>query len=1317
MSANLAKKTLPPKFIQLLIHKLCCIFTKLSIPKQDSHNKVSAISKIIQRYIGNNSTNKSRSKGQSIFKRNAYELERLDIDREIAIYRVSSEYTFEKYKVLITDFKTGGSIEAECSCPYDWGGICKHRVAALLALERKMRDMSSSIEVQSYDQSYTVLYMKSIKENIIHHNMAHENWTRARQLAKNGRADIRFSGDRMVTASVKFKGANHGVEIKKIGEDKIITSCTCNETKYKICLHKAVVFLQLKLERGDQAFETIRDWTSRKNQLLADYGFSLADDLTGKFDFVMEKGKPELKVLDSSIVKINDLEKWGKKFTTVALKDKSLPIPMQEGKAVLPEQEKLTTAYIFDFDDKTYMPGFVIQAVCGKLNTQGNRISAKLKFLTDDFGNISSRFLGILDESDRRILQLIHELSREEVAQYAFSHSACRLTTVAKPIGGVAAYLEYKNLKDTAYQVTQTYITQRLQKLFKLLQDKIAYINIMPTRGLPNLKDLEIVEVASSTAKIHFSLHNQGTLIQLSSFIQYNDHIAPLNQVSLVSPQILYQNHQLYLVDNIEELDSLQLFLKHPTISVRKEKLPSLIKNVVIPLQSKHPVDIQLDLKIEEVEAEAKAQLFLKETEDFLLFQPVVNYNGQQLELDGASEWVVEQNGEVTRMARNVEFDQWYNTLMQTLHPDFTQQATEITNGLYYFLNYDEVMENEWFLDAFEKLEKHKVEVFGFKSLSRFHYDLHRPTMDFEVTSGIDWFDIRTDISFGDQLVSLREVQRALLRNENFVRLNNGKLGVLPEKWLAKYADLFKLSSIKGKELRISKVHFSLVDELYEMIDDEQVQQELFRKKQKLKNFKNVEKVQMPVNIKAALRDYQKEGYNWMNFLDEFQWGGCLADDMGLGKTLQVLTLLQHKKEENKDNSSTNLVVAPTTLLFNWEKEVEKFCPNLSIFRHHGPFREKSTSEHFAEYDIIITSYGTLTSDIDLFSKYEFGYIVLDESQAIKNPSTKRYKATRLLKAKNRIALTGTPIENNTFDLYAQMNFLNPGMLGSMEFFKKEFANPIDKYSDTLKAKALRKIVYPFILRRTKELVAKELPEKTETILYCEMQGQQKKVYEAFRDNYRLKILEKIDEEGMAKAGMYILEGLMKLRQICNSPALLNDTEDYGKDSIKLKELMEHIDDISDNHKILVFSQFLGMLSMIKQQLEKQGIEYEYLDGSLTPKARKAAVQHFQEDEKCRIFLISLKAGSLGLTLTEADYVYLIDPWWNPAVEQQAIDRTHRIGQTKNVFAYRMICRDTIEEKIMNLQEKKRALAADLISTEKSFMKQLDRGDVAFLFS
>ncbi|MGB1243647.1 MAG: SWIM zinc finger family protein, partial [Chitinophagales bacterium] len=391
---------------------------------------MSATSTIIQRYIGSNSTAKSRTKGRSIFKTNSYELERLDIDREIAIYRVSSEYSFEKYKVLITDFKTGGSIEAECSCPYDWGGICKHRIAALLALEKKIREVSKSSTSQEYNQSHTVLYMTGIKENIIHHNMAHADWTRARQLAKSSRADIRITGDRMVNASVKFKGTNNDVEIKKIGESKIVTSCTCDETKHKVCLHKAVVFLQLKFERGDLAFDSIRDWTSRKNQLLADYGFSLADELTGKFEFVMKKGKPELKILDNSLVKINDLTKWGKKYKTIAIKDKALPIPLQEGQVRLPEKDPLTVAYIFHFDDNTYMPGFVIQSVCGKINVQGNKIAAKLKPLTDEAGNISSRFLGILDDKDRKILQLIHELSREEVAQYAFSHSLCKLSTV-----------------------------------------------------------------------------------------------------------------------------------------------------------------------------------------------------------------------------------------------------------------------------------------------------------------------------------------------------------------------------------------------------------------------------------------------------------------------------------------------------------------------------------------------------------------------------------------------------------------------------------------------------------------------------------------------------------------------------------------------------------------------------------------------------------------------------------------------------------------------------------------------------------------------
>jgi non-specific serine/threonine protein kinase len=362
-----------------------------------------------------------------------------------------------------------------------------------------------------------------------------------------------------------------------------------------------------------------------------------------------------------------------------------------------------------------------------------------------------------------------------------------------------------------------------------------------------------------------------------------------------------------------------------------------------------------------------------------------------------------------------------------------------------------------------------------------------------------------------------------------------------------------------------------------------------------------------------------------------------------------------------------------------------------------------------------LTTYGTLRSDIEHLKDFQFDYVVLDESQAIKNPNALTSKAVKLLLAFNRIVMTGTPVENNTFDLYSQMDFANPGLLGAQDFFRTEFATPIDKYRDEYAATMLRKLIHPFILKRTKDEVAKDLPDKTEMTLFCEMGKKQRKVYETYREVYRQKIADKMAADGKEKAAFLILEGLLKLRQICDSPALLSDDADYGDDSAKLDEIIREIEENAGHHKILIFSQFLKMLDLIKTHLEKVGIPYEYLDGSTQDRALR--VRRFQDNEHCRVFLMSLKAGGVGINLTEADYVYLIDPWWNPAVEQQAIDRAHRIGQTKKVFAYKMICKDTIEEKILLLQDKKKGIAKELISTEQGFIKKLTKEDVIGLFS
>jgi non-specific serine/threonine protein kinase len=611
-------------------------------------------------------------------------------------------------------------------------------------------------------------------------------------------------------------------------------------------------------------------------------------------------------------------------------------------------------------------------------------------------------------------------------------------------------------------------------------------------------------------------------------------------------------------------------------------------------------------------------------------------------------------------------------------------------------------------------MKEMKTPVFGFEALRNFRFNTAKPQTKIFISSNTDWFDAKVDILFGDQQVTVAEVKRALANKQQFVQLNDGTLGILPDEWLKKYSLLFRVGEGKSDTLKLSRYHLSVVDELYETRDEEELVVALEEKYENLKEFNKIKEIEPSYHLKMILRPYQVAGYQWLNYLKDIKWGGILADDMGLGKTVQALSFMEYYKKEN--GTIKALVVCPTTLIYNWENEIKKFTPDMSYRIHHGAARTR-VKEEITDHEITITTYGTLRSDIKLLMSVEFDYVILDESQAIKNPSSKVTKAACLLKAKHRLCMSGTPLQNNTFDIFAQMNFLNPGLLGNMEFFRNEFATPIDKFGEQEQKEHLRKLLFPFILRRTKEQVAKDLPEKTETILFCEMEKEQRKVYDAYRDSYRNKILGTIDQQGIGRSQLTILQGLMNLRQICDSPAILNEEEKYPNHSIKLDELAREIEENIGDHKALIFSQFLGMLALIKKKLVKDNIPFEYFDGSTSAPDREKAIQNFQNNDECRVFLISLKAGGVGLNLTAADYVYIVDPWWNPAVEQQAIDRTHRIGQTKNIFAYRMICVDTIEDKILDLQERKRKLASELIADDASFVKALSKADVEYLFS
>jgi non-specific serine/threonine protein kinase len=620
----------------------------------------------------------------------------------------------------------------------------------------------------------------------------------------------------------------------------------------------------------------------------------------------------------------------------------------------------------------------------------------------------------------------------------------------------------------------------------------------------------------------------------------------------------------------------------------------------------------------------------------------------------------------------------------------------------------------DFLMYSIPQLTQAGFEIYGEENLKAGRINRATPTLRVQITSGIDWFDLKTVVNFGDQPISLHDVRKAMKRGERYVKLADGSMGQIPAEWLSKYKHLWNLAEETDDGFRLSDLHLPLIDSLLEDDATLQAPPDLAARRERLRHFERIAPQPLPKGFTGELRPYQKHGFDWMHFLQEYKFGGILADDMGLGKTIQMLAFLQSRREQAQSaKDAASLLIVPKSLIANWQREAEKFTPNLRFLEYMGNLRSRDTSV-FNEYDVVLTTYGTMLRDIEILRGYKFKHVILDESQAIKNPLAKSSKAARLLNGEHRIVMTGTPVENNTFELWSQFAFLNPGLLGSMDYFKREFANPIESEGDEESAALLRKLVYPFILRRTKEQVAPELPPRSERIIYTDMDTAQKKIYIQTRERYRAELLGLIESDGINDARFRILEGLLRLRQIAIHPALVE--KNYRGSAPKFEVLLETLETLqAENHKALIFSQFVETLKLVRRELDERQIKYVYLDGQTSN--RQSRVDLFQNDPSFPFFLISLKAGGVGLNLTAADYVIHLDPWWNPAVEMQASDRVHRIGQDKPVFVYKIIARDTVEEKILQLQEKKRALVKSIIATEASFFKSLTKDDVRTLFS
>ena len=594
---------------------------------------------------------------------------------------------------------------------------------------------------------------------------------------------------------------------------------------------------------------------------------------------------------------------------------------------------------------------------------------------------------------------------------------------------------------------------------------------------------------------------------------------------------------------------------------------------------------------------------------------------------------------------------------------------------------------------------------------------LRRPLrLRFAVSSGIDWFELRGEVDFEGVVLVLPELLAAIRREERLVALGDGSRGILPEEWIERYTPLAEWAA-QGDDgaLRFAPGEAVLLEALLETADKVEADHRFACFRERLRSFARIEPCREPPGFLAELRPYQREGLAWLRFLADFGFGGCLADDMGLGKTVQVLALLEHRRRDGRESSDAerrpSLVVVPRSLVHNWIHEAARFAPSLRVLGYGGPGRRVWLAG-LAGHDLVVTTYGTLRRDADELAEVPFDYVVLDEAQAIKNVGGQTAKACRRLKARHRLALTGTPVENHLGELWSIMAFLNPGLLGRLPALGRVAGKTrLDDASLAHLARALR----PFILRRTKQAVLRELPPKSEQVLFCDLGETQQKLYDELRDHYRVTLAHVLEERGLDRSKVEVLEALLRLRQAACHPGLIDPARTREK-SAKLGVALDHLDElVREGHKALVFSQFTSFLAILRPHLDARGAVYEYLDGAT--RDRQERVDRFQRDEGCQLFLISLKAGGVGLNLTAADYVFLLDPWWNPAVEAQAIDRAHRFGQERPVFAYRLISRDTVEEKILRLQEKKRDLADAILAADAGLIRTLTSEDLRWLLS
>ena len=862
---------------------------------------------------------------------------------------------------------------------------------------------------------------------------------------------------------------------------------------------------------------------------------------------------------------------------------------------------------------------------------------------------------------------------------------------------------------------SQKHILQEIDKIrleiFKHIKKNQPLI-FFKESGPANIYPEEMLKVnnEATSLKFFFEAKTETFHYQLKLFYQKKEiHLTHSSTKIIINqPAFFIYKQRLHWLDN-NDFNALKIkpFLNKEEIIIPKKLQGDFFKLFIKPVVRKFNYEIK-GFEMKQIETSIKAILRIERSfNDLFLLVPIFVYN--QLEVPFYSE----QQIFVDVKEINNEYSLSYiqrNTSYESLMLENLKNMSFQLMGKYFILPHK--VNNKFDFTEQISLYISRLESFGFIIQNRLfsqEISFETPIIKYNITEKQDWFDLNIIIQIGEFEIPFKKLKNHILQKKQEYLLPNDTLFLIPLSWFSELHAAALRTQNNNKSL-FHKTHAALLKENKLIAPAKNIHSRFFQAE-------TLKKIDIPKGITAQLRSYQKTGFRWLYHLTENDFGVCLADDMGLGKTLQVITLLQHyfqnKKaviEENlKPESQLSIIdnlhvedhknaapfqsvllVVPRSLIYNWVEELKKFAASLSFFIYYGNKRQEEIKNEINKKQIIITTYGVVRKDVNELKKTTFSYLILDESQSIKNPHSMNYQAMVQLNANHRVSITGTPFENKLQDLWAQMNFLNPGMLGNLNYFEKTYVKPIGHNVEALEAIELQKIIKPLLLRRLKQDVAKELPEKTEQIIYCDMSDEQKDLYEQEKSSVRNQLLFEKNKKNYVQK----LAVLNRLRQLALHPAMLDPETNIS--SGKFESIIQNMENLLEQKsKFLVFSSFVKHLNLIKEHFEEQGIKYAMLTGK--DSKRQQIVENYQNDVSLLPFLISIKAGGVGLNITKATYVLLIDPWWNPFVEQQAIDRTHRIGQTQKVNIYKFISKDTLEEKILQLQQNKMQMSESLI--------------------